>query len=150
MQRASTLENSSFNVVLLKYLWCMIAVLGHSKSICLTGSKMMSIEPVTVLLLSLSSMNATGGSATMFGWVRQVAALGVKSAFSDCILLCLHAIDWSGYMLCTLCWISWWCLVELGCCRILRWRIMHGQLCYISTLQTSPSHPLIALSSLSL
>jgi len=26
MQRASTLENSSFNVVLLKYLWRMIAV----------------------------------------------------------------------------------------------------------------------------
>ena len=36
MQRASTLKNSSFNVVLLKYLWRMIAVLGHSKSICLT------------------------------------------------------------------------------------------------------------------
>jgi len=36
MQRASTLENSSFNVVLLKYLWRTTAVLGHSKSICLT------------------------------------------------------------------------------------------------------------------
>jgi len=34
MQRASTLENSSFNVLLLKYLWCMTAVLWHSKSIC--------------------------------------------------------------------------------------------------------------------
>ena len=36
MQRASTLENSSFNVVLLIYLWRMTAVLGHYKSICLT------------------------------------------------------------------------------------------------------------------
>ena len=36
MQRASTLENSTFNVVLLKYLWRTTAVLGHSKSICLT------------------------------------------------------------------------------------------------------------------
>ena len=36
MQCASTLENSSFNVVLLKYLWRMTAVLGHSKTICLT------------------------------------------------------------------------------------------------------------------
>ena len=36
MQRASTLENSSFNVVLLKYLRRTTAVLGHSKSICLT------------------------------------------------------------------------------------------------------------------
>ena len=32
MQHTSTLENSYFNVVLLKYLWHMTAVLGHSKS----------------------------------------------------------------------------------------------------------------------
>jgi len=36
MQRASTLENSSFNVAQLKYLWRTTAVLGHSNSICLT------------------------------------------------------------------------------------------------------------------
>ena len=36
MQHASTLENSSFNVVLLKYLWRMTLELGHSTSICLT------------------------------------------------------------------------------------------------------------------
>jgi len=36
MQRASTVENSSFNSVLLKYLWRTTAVLGQSKSICLT------------------------------------------------------------------------------------------------------------------
>jgi len=41
MQRASTLENSSFNVVLLKYLWHTTAVLGHSKSICLTVKRHM-------------------------------------------------------------------------------------------------------------
>jgi len=36
MQRASTLENNCFNVVLLKYLWrttAVYTVLGHSKSI---------------------------------------------------------------------------------------------------------------------